>query len=112
MTYSFTRPHPRRGSEFSIGFQHCIDAAKQPRRRFSSTREVAERIRDRRSHLRKPLPHCAPLSRRSMRATKNLARRQCGGARKSPARGAEKVVAAKTARGGERRVVENYRTTT
>src|SRR5258707_12040336 len=43
MTYSFTRPHPLRGSEFSIGFQHCIDAAKQPRRRFSSTREVAER---------------------------------------------------------------------
>src|SRR5260370_25938089 len=55
-------------------------------------------IRDRRSHLRKPLPHCAPLGRRSMRATKNLARRQCGGSVKRPHRVAEQFVDAKSAR--------------
>ena len=33
MTYSFTRPHPLRGRKFSIGFQRCIDAAKQSARK-------------------------------------------------------------------------------
>jgi hypothetical protein len=80
-SFDISRPHPLRGSEFSIGFQHCIDAAlkgrpswssryrRTPVRKAGATTTVAPTAGDAggpsifsdwlTERLGRPLPHCA-----------------------------------------------------